>query len=222
MFPKIESVGFLSMPKFDIETLKKRNNELEILNSDLEILLEERTLELQKVKATLEKIAFFDPLTNIPNRRFFIDQSSRLIQSCNRRNVMIAFGLIDIDDFRVINDTYGHDVGDAVLVELSNYLKHFFRIDDAFCRHGGEEFAFTAAIENFAGIKSLAERLITGIRNIDIEINTNTHLSITVSIGIKLCKPSSDLDLEIEIKQADVGLYQAKENDKNQYNIFWP
>jgi diguanylate cyclase (GGDEF)-like protein len=176
-------------------------------------------LELQKAKATLEKIAFFDPLTNIPNRRFFIDQSNRLIQSCNRRNVMIAFGIIDIDDFKVLNDTYGHNVGDAVLVAFSKNLKHFFRIDDAFCRHGGEEFAFAVAIENATDLKSLADRLISGIRNIVIEMDRNTQLSITVSIGIKLCNPSSDLDLEIEIKQADIALYQSKENGKNKYTI---
>tara|TARA_R110002153_G_scaffold30015_1_gene91974 strand:+ start:11643 stop:13037 length:1395 start_codon:yes stop_codon:yes gene_type:complete len=209
----------VSERKFHLEQLKKRNHDLKVLKRDLELLVEKRTLELQKAKATLEKIAFFDPLTNIPNRRFFIDQSGRLIQSCNRRNVMIAFGIIDIDDFKVLNDTYGHNLGDTVLVELSNYLKHFFRIDDAFCRHGGEEFAFAVAIENAIDIESLAERLITGIRSISIEIDTNTHLSITVSIGIKLCNPSSDLDLEVEIKQADIALYQSKGNHKNKFTI---
>jgi diguanylate cyclase (GGDEF)-like protein/PAS domain S-box-containing protein len=209
----------VSERKFHLEQLKKRNHDLKVLKRDLERLVEVRTLELQKAKATLEKIAFFDPLTNIPNRRFFIDQSNRLIKSCSRRNLMIAFGIIDIDDFKLLNDTHGHDVGDAVLVKLSTYLKQFFRSDDAICRHGGEEFAFTVAIEKASDLKRLADRLMTGIRNIDIEMDTKEHLSMTVSIGIKLCNPSSDHDLEIQIKQADIALYQSKENGKNKFTI---
>lgn len=209
----------ISERKFHLEQLEKRNNDLKLLKSDLQEAVDKRTIELQKANSKLEKIAFFDPLTNIPNRRYFIDQSYRLIKFCNRRDLNIAFGLIDIDDFKAVNDTYGHDIGDTVLVELSDYLKHFFRGDDAFCRYGGEEFAFALGIENTADVESLATRLITGIRNINIELTEKLKLPITVSVGIKLCREGVVVDLEKELKESDIALYQAKKDGKNRFTI---
>lgn len=208
----------VSERKFHLEQLQFRNQELKSLKNELEQLVRERTLELQKANEKLEKIAFFDPLTNIPNRRFFIDQVHRLIKSCNRRKVSIAFGLIDIDDFKLVNDTHGHDAGDLILVELASYLEKFCRVDEAFCRYGGEEFAFAVAIENESDLDSLTSRLIEGIRGLKPTLDGH-DLSITASAGFKLCKPSDYLDFEKAMKQADIALYHSKQNGKNRVTI---
>lgn len=208
----------VSERKFHLEQLQFRNQELRTLKNELEKLVLERTLELQKANEKLEKIAFFDPLTNIPNRRFFIDQVHRLIKSCNRRKVSIAFGLIDIDDFKLVNDTHGHDAGDLILVELASYLEKFCRVDEAFCRYGGEEFAFAVAIEKESDLDSLTTRLIEGIRGLKPTLGGN-DLSITASAGFKLCQPSDYLDFEKAMKQADIALYHSKQSGKNRVTI---
>lgn len=208
----------VSERKYHLEQLQVRNQELKSLKNELEKLVLDRTNELQKANEKLEKLAFFDPLTNIPNRRFFIDQVHRLIKSCNRRNVSIAFGLLDIDDFKLVNDTHGHDAGDLILVELASYLEKFCRVDEVFCRYGGEEFAFAVAIEKESDLNNLASRLIEGIRTLKPSLDGN-ELSITASAGFKLCKPSDYLDFEKAMKQADIALYHSKKSGKNRVTI---
>ncbi len=208
----------VSERKFHLEQLQFRNQELKALKSELEQLVQDRTIELQKAKDTLEKIAFLDPLTNIPNRRFFIEQVHRLIKSCNRRGLSIAFGLLDIDDFKLINDSYGHDAGDLILKALADYIKQFCRVDEAYCRYGGEEFAFAVAIENASDLESLTARIIAGIQH--IKVSSDGHeLSITASLGFKLCQTSENIDFDTEMKQADRALYQSKQNGKNRVTI---
>ena len=208
----------VSERKFHLEQLQFRNQELKSLKNELEQLVHERTIELQKANEKLEKIAFYDPLTNIPNRRFFNDQVSRLIKSCNRRKLSIAFGLLDIDDFKLVNDTHGHDAGDAILTELASYLGQFCRVDEAYCRYGGEEFAFAVAIEKESDLDGLATRLIDGIRGLKSSVDGN-NLSITASAGFKVCNPHGIVDFEKAMKQADIALYQSKQNGKNRVTI---
>lgn len=208
----------VSERKFHLEQLQNRNQDLKALKNELEQLVQDRTIELHKTKNKLEKIAFLDPLTNIPNRRFFIDQSQRLIKSCNRRQVPIAFGLLDIDDFKLVNDTYGHDVGDILLKALANYIRNFFRADEAYCRYGGEEFAFAVVIDTEAALETLTSRLIDGVRKIKITAD-GADISVTASVGFKLCEHSDNVDFESAMKQADVALYQSKKAGKNRSTI---
>ncbi|ABC27279.1 Response regulator containing a CheY-like receiver domain and a GGDEF domain [Hahella chejuensis KCTC 2396] len=210
----------VSERKFHIEQLEKRNNDLKILKRDLEKLVKERTIELQKANAKLEKMAFFDPLTNIPNRRYFIDQTNKLMKFCNRRGLVFALGLIDIDNFKILNDSYGHDGGDIVLKELARYFYGFFRSDDAICRYGGEEFAFAMALNNESDADKVTLRLLMGIRDLTIQINSDVVLSITTSIGVKLVDASHHLDLKDIINQADRALYQSKREGKNKVTIY--
>ncbi len=208
----------VSERKFHLEQLQFRNLELKALKDELEQLVHDRTIDLQIANEKLEKIAFFDPLTNIPNRRFFIEQAHKLIKSCNRRKLAIAFGLLDIDDFKLINDTHGHDVGDLILIELANYIKQFCRDDEAYCRYGGEEFAFAVAIETPEDLDCFTSRLITGIQNIEVSV-AGQLLSVTASGGFRFCTTREDIDFEKEMKQADVALYQSKESGKNKVTI---
>ncbi len=209
----------VSERKFQHEQLQNKNRDLKYLKASLENMVNDRTEQLEAAKAKLEKIAYFDPLTNIPNRRFFIDQVKRQVKSCNRRNAMIGFGLIDIDDFKIINDQYGHDAGDKVLKKLSDLLKKLFRADDAFCRYGGEEFAFAVSIEKLEDLELLATRIQNNIHSLRVELEQNEVIAITVSIGIKRCECNEYVDFENEIKLADRALYQSKESGKNCFTI---
>jgi diguanylate cyclase (GGDEF)-like protein/PAS domain S-box-containing protein len=212
----------VSERKFHLEQLEQRNKDLKALKTNLEKRVEERTVELREANAKLQKLAFFDPLTQLPNRRYFIDQTHKLMKSSNRHRELVAFGVLDVDFFKRVNDTYGHDVGDLVLVGLGAYFRGFFRMDDAFCRFGGEEFAFAVSVPAIEKVEILAERFIAGIRELRIDIGDDSSLSVTASLGIKVCIPSEDTDFEEQMKLADQGLYQAKQSGRDQYVILPP
>lgn len=209
----------ISKQKFHLEQLEKRNEDLKVLKRDLESLVEKRTFELQMAKAKLEKLAFYDPLTNVPNRRYFIDHVNRLVKSSQRRQASLAFGILDIDDFKQLNDNYGHDIGDKVLTELAQMLLHLFRADDAFCRYGGEEFAFALTIADSNELYGFSDRLISAIRNLEVVIDDKETLAITASIGIKVCQSYLGIDFEKEMKEADIALYQSKNTGKDKVTI---
>lgn len=210
----------VSEKKFHIEQLKSKNEELKALKVGLEKRVEERTKELMKFKVKLEQIAFIDQLTNIPNRRYFIDQAQKVIHLARRNHLTLAFGFIDVDNFKTINDQYGHVTGDTVLKVVANRLAQSFRTEDAFCRHGGEEFAFVVAVSSKQCISKLGDRLLNEIRNCSFTTENDDEINITVSIGLKVTQVTENTDLESEIKDADNAMYQAKKAGKDRYMVF--
>ena len=211
----------VSKSKFQTEQLEKRNKDLKELKVNLENLVQERTFELQQAKSQLEKIAFFDPLTGIPNRRFFSDQVNKLVKGSVRRGGIIAFGLFDVDNFKAVNDTYGHDVGDRLLVELANILTHILRIDDVFCRFGGEEFAFAVILKEVDDAEPVAEKLINAIRNLKVPVEGENTINVTVSMGLNVVSPNNSTDIDDEIKKSDAAMYQVKKSGKDRYKIIY-
>ncbi|WP_283786807.1 diguanylate cyclase [Bermanella sp. WJH001] len=210
----------VSSSKFQSEQLEKRNQDLKALKNNLEKLVQARTAELQTAKSKLEKIAYFDPLTNIPNRRFFTIQTHKLVSGCARRGGTVVFGLLDIDDFKAINDTHGHDEGDAVLVSLAKVLTENFRSDDVYCRFGGEEFAFAVVVDDEAGAIVVAEKLIKAIRKLDCIASSGEKIKVRASLGINTFNVVKDFDLDEKIKQADIAMYQAKQSGKDRYCVY--
>ncbi|MFW8590643.1 diguanylate cyclase [Glaciecola sp. 2405UD65-10] len=209
----------VSKMTFQTEQLERRNSDLKVLKSSLESLVNERTLELEKAKSELEKIAFFDPLTKIPNRRFFLEQASKLVKSCIRRGGIVAFGLIDIDNFKQINDDYGHNIGDKVLVYLANLLASTLREDDVFCRYGGEEFAFAIIINDLAHATAVAEKILTNINSLKIPIPDQNNLLVTASIGVSAVTPEIGFEFTEELHKADMAMYDVKKAGKNAYKV---
>ena len=209
----------VSEGRFQQEQLTKRNQDLRVLKDNLEHLVQERSLELQKAKSKLEKIAFLDPLTGIPNRRRFMEQVDGLIKGSRRRDELIAFGYMDIDDFKPLNDTHGHDAGDIVLTRMGDLLNHHFRGDDCFCRSGGEEFTFAVAIRADDDVESLASRLQSAINSMSIEIKHETRIGITVSMGLHIIGADQIEDPDDAIKHADAAMYEAKTSGKNSFRI---
>lgn len=180
--------------------------------------LEKVTLENEKhlLIKELEASSFLDPLTNIYNRRKFFRECESLAAS----SYPLAFCLIDIDNFKNLNDSYGHHVGDLVLVAFGKLLQSTFRSSDIFCRYGGEEFAVI-----------LGNCTLENAREVMSKLRERTHqLTLTIADGQKVCFTTScgiaqvsDIRLlPTAIKQADEALYFSKNNGKDRIGIYTP
>ncbi len=168
----------------------------------------------------LEVLSTIDPLTGLPNRRHF-DKQVIYEASINRRYKHIASLLmVDIDHFKALNDSYGHDAGDFILKELAQVFRKSVRESDTVCRWGGEEFMFLLSHTEVDGAKVLAERLRKLVSATAFAYH-GTKLSITISIGIAELSNQKD-GFEASYKDADVALYEAKNAGRNCVKIYSP
>lgn len=164
--------------------------------------------KIYEQKLKLEKIAAEDPLTSLLNRRAFNLRAEEILSQRERHNRLIAFLLIDVNDFKTINDTWGHDVGDSVLQHVSEILKNNIRKEDVVARIGGDEFMIVlqdlqAPLD--AGL--VAQKIINESRKI---FNKNDiSLNIGLSIGIAI-SPTAGTDLKTLMKSSDLALYKSK------------
>lgn len=191
----------------EIDKLSKNFN-----NLSKELL--ERTKELVEVEASRalhEKLSNTDSLTNVYNRRFLEDFSKKYFEIVKREKSTLSILLVDIDDFKNINDGYGHDVGDQVLINLVNMMKERIRENDFIVRLGGDEFLILLPNSDLNGAKIVAQKLINSMHN----SNFDDDKKFTISIG---CSEYNidDKDIECMIKRADESLYNAKKAGKNQ------
>ena len=174
------------------------------------------TNEVTKVEK-LTHLASQDPLTGLLNRRGFEQAVANTFADGNF--ALHTLALIDIDHFKHINDTHGHDVGDIVLTQLANRLKKFFRDSDLICRYGGEEFIVLMQKTDINYSVGKFEQFRTAIEETSFSINKQLNLSITVSLGLTQI-PISDIRLESHIKHADIALYQAKHGGRNRIQVY--
>ncbi len=167
--------------------------------------------------ASLE-MAITDELTGLYNRRYFSNHLSSLFEHSQQQELSLSTLILDIDHFKKINDTYGHDVGDAVLVELATRLERNVRGIDLACRYGGEEFVILMPETDMAYARMIAERLREDIASRPIEIKGDKpqSLDITVSIGLATTDWSDGNESPQRlVKRADDALYRAKETGRN-------
>lgn len=155
-----------------------------------------------------------DSLTNLYNRRYLESHAQNLIDSSKSEPATIALLMIDVDHFKLVNDNYGHQSGDAVLVEIARRLNAIIRITDLCVRFGGEEFIVLLTFINPSIAQSIAERIKTSIESEQFEIAVNPlKIICTVSIGLSMLKETDKIfDL---IERADKNLYKAKESGRN-------
>lgn len=158
----------------------------------------------------LEKLVITDELTGINNRHYFNNQLVADIQYAKRYKSSFALVIIDIDYFKKINDTYGHDIGDVVLIELTKCINNNLRETDKFCRIGGEEFAITLLNTDLAGSMIFAEKMRLAVENIPTNLIPK---KITISLGIAIFQHQDTF--KSIYKRADNALYKAKENGRN-------
>lgn len=162
--------------------------------------------------------ALHDPLTNLPNRKYlekhFLNENNR--RSDDQRLVAVFF--LDIDDFKIINDRHGHDVGDKVLIELGSRLENSVRDSDIVARMGGDEFLIILEnIKTRDNVIKVAEKIISKVSD-PFRIK-DLNITITVSIGINFSEKNKLAEIDL-IQTSDAALYQAKESGKNGFRFF--
>jgi len=175
-----------------------------------------RKMSESKIKALNNKLqqqATTDSLTNIGNRLLFSDIINKEIENAIRYNRFFSLIYFDIDHFKNINDTHGHDVGDKVLIKLTQIISNNIRIADSFFRIGGEEFAIILTETDIEAAKNIAEKLREKISN----INEGVMASITISIGVTSMDKTDNT--ENLMKRADIAMYKSKNNGRNQVNV---
>ncbi|APG27530.1 hypothetical protein A7E78_06555 [Syntrophotalea acetylenivorans] len=174
--------------------------------------------ERKRIENELRNLAITDSLTGAWNRRYFISRAKEELARSLRYTPPFALLILDIDFFKLINDTYGHDVGDEVLKSLTERCRMELRETDVFARFGGEEFAALLPQISRENALLTAERLRTSIATMPMEQISETF-SITVSIGISLFN-GQETSIEELIKQADQAMYRAKKQGRNRVEFF--
>ncbi len=167
-------------------------------------------------EAELERLSVTDPLTGLYNRAKFMDELRRETQQVNRYGTPAGLIMFDIDHFKQINDTRGHDAGDAVLKDLTFLVNEIIRDTDTFSRWGGEEFMILCSMTDKSGTLQLAERICS----ITAQHAFSAVPQVTVSCGVtSMCARDSEEQL---LKRADDALYRAKHNGRNRVDMIMP
>lgn len=183
----------------------------------LQALVDERTQQLLESQRQLEKIAYFDGLTGLANRRLFNDESRRLLAQSQRTGRGFALLLIDLDHFKQVNDTQGHDAGDALLVAVALRLQAAVRETDRVARLGGDEFAVLLHdLDDDANVATVCERIFAAFAE-PVEHNM-IRLMPQGSIGAAQC-PRHGQTLDVLYKAADMALYAAKRAGRNRWQM---
>lgn len=162
------------------------------------------------------RLAYTDPLTQLLNRRGFMIRYDKIAAQSEKRNIHYALMLMDIDKFKQVNDTYGHDVGDEVLIQMSELLRKTCREDDVYARHGGEEFILLISSHQENGVDAFANRLCESIANNEFKHNNVKIEKITTSIGIVSMDLELSRNFDAYYRAADKALYVAKNSGRNQ------
>jgi len=213
---------FISLSSYlitlSINSTKDKISELEMLNKELENKVKIRTKKLQETQKKLMEQANRDPLTNLYNRRYFNEIIINLMQLSKRSKSDLSIMMIDIDDFKKVNDTYGHSVGDIVINKLADIFRKNTRTSDIIIRFGGEEFVIILPSTSTKYSKSICEKLRKAVENNTISLEKNQEIKFTISIGLSLVG-LDDNSIDIALHKADEALYKSKQNGKNQTNV---
>ena len=204
--------GELYAELLNISVLKDDNNVTFYLGIFTDITQAKRQQE------QLSRIAHYDLLTNLPNRVLLADRLSQTMLQCRRHNNSLAVVFLDLDGFKHVNDSHGHDIGDKLLIALSIRLKDALREGDSLARIGGDE--FVAVLTNLGSVADcvpVLERLLAAAAK-PVTVN-DIVLNVSASIGVTIY-PEDNLDAEQLMRHADQAMYIAKQMGKNRYHLF--
>jgi len=175
--------------------------------------------ERQHAEKELERLAITDSLTGIFNRGHFFVEAEKLFQRCQHPRCDLTILMLDIDHFKKVNDTYGHDVGDVVLQEVTRRLQENLRPTDLFGRYGGEEFVALIARTPYPEVSRIADRLVDAVNESRVEVK---GLSISVTISMGVAESTENItDLNELLAHADHAMYTAKQAGRNRWAA-WP
>jgi len=211
-------VKFFNFQMRTLKSVQKIAQALANANQQLEQKVQERTAELTNANQHLQFLATHDNLTGLPNRFLFFDRLDQAIRKNRRQKHRFALLFIDLDDFKKVNDSYGHVTGDKVLQKVAEFLEHTVRDSDTVARLAGDE--FTVILDNVrskANVQAIVKKIINAVSQ-PIETEQAT-IVITMSIGISLY-PDHGEDAELLLRKADAAMYQVKDGDKNGYLLY--
>ena len=167
----------------------------------------------------LNHTAKHDSLTQLPNRFLLSELLTHAMHSVKRKRQRLALLFIDLDGFKAINDTYGHDAGDAVLITIANRMNEIVRESDIVARLGGDEFVIVASeLKNSSEVIPLLQRLLSDLSS-NILYKDN-GMRVSASVGVSFYPQMDDIGTEALLRQADQAMYHAKLSGKNQYRFF--
>ncbi|HYU27260.1 MAG TPA: diguanylate cyclase, partial [Thermoanaerobaculia bacterium] len=171
----------------------------------------------KRAEEQIEFHAYHDVLTNLPNRKLFMDRLSQALTRCRRYGKSLAVMFVDLDHFKSINDTFGHTAGDELLLEMSRRLRACVRDDDTVARLGGDEFTIILSeLRHPEDAANVAEKILESIA-LPLTI-ADTPIEVSASIGIALY-PVDGQDAETLLRNADSAMYRAKEAGRNTYQL---
>lgn len=174
--------------------------------------------ELKAAQMQMETLAFYDPLTGLANRRLFKNRLETSVKAAIRSGRSMALMFLDMDQFKRVNDTLGHDAGDVLLKEVSNRLSNIVRESDTVSRIGGDEFTILLTdISTAFDVRTVADKILKAMAK-PIRVKGQDILT-SVSIGITLT-PDDSIDINVLMKNADLAMYSAKEQGRNNYQFF--
>jgi len=178
----------------------------------------ENSMEKQRLVEELRELAFIDHLTELPNRRQFQIMAERTLARVKRHQASMALMLIDVDNFKFVNDTYGHEAGDELLIELSKRIKHSIRLNDMAARLGGDEFIVMLECEhNHIEVEPAVNRILQNLTP-PMKLSNIDYLP-SVSIGIAVM-PNHASDMRTLMSCADQAMYCAKQSGGNSFSIY--
>ena len=186
-------------------------------------LLFAQTCFMEEERELHEKLALHDPLTELPNRHLLNERMAQLIARARRQGEQFAVMFIDIDNFKTVNDNYGHVIGDQVLIAIAKRLVEHVRTEDTVARLGGDEFvvlsehtADESAVRMAAAriLAEIAEPIILNLRQSD-----TVTINLTGSLGISVC-PRDGTTLQQLVERADNAMYEAKKRGKASFRFF--
>ena len=174
--------------------------------------------ELHDAQETIKQLAFYDPLTGLANRRLLMDRLDHVMLTSKRNDVMAAVILCDLDNFKNINDSLGHEYGDKLLQHVSSALTQAVRAVDTVARLGGDEFVLVLnGFDDIGSIIDIADSVLNQLAN-PIELSGN-QVAVSSSIGIALYPQDGDNPATI-LRHADLAMYHAKDNGKNRFQFY--
>lgn len=178
----------------------------------------EDVTELKEAHARAERMSLYDSLTGLANRRLFTDRLVQAVREARRNDTAAALFYLDLDRFKQVNDSLGHDIGDRLLVEVAERLRASVRELDTVARLGGDEFSvLLPGIGDTRGARTVALKILERLgRPVDLP---GLHTPVTSSIGITLI-PADSLDADVLMRNADMAMYAAKAKGRNTYQFF--
>lgn len=183
--------------------------------------IQAREVELKESRNHLLFLAERDSLTGLYNRHYFRHELQRRLDESSRGGLEGALLLFDLDEFKLINDSFGHKAGDEVLIGVANEVGRMIRRSETFCRLGGDEFVLIAHSATEAEVSALAQRIVMALSNMRFEMDGGRQVRLSCSMGVALY-PAHAADPETLLAYADAAMYQAKRGGKNSWQLYQP